>query len=166
MTVSILSSIKSNSKLLYLLFLTIFSFFNFKINAQDVSIKGVVSFGIEKMEKKEITLRIVLAIENQTNHGAGVKIKNGYFYKDGERYGSFTLMNKVRVKKKSNENVPVLLKVKLEKEIQLLQEGLNMLFGKSPEIMVSGVLKATNFIFSKKYPFNYKQELSFNNWME
>jgi len=133
--------------------------------AQDISILEIKNISLEKMDGRELHLSFKTKFKNPSNKRIGVIIKKGLLFKDGECYGSFKMTEKIKLNKTKEEVIIVPIKVTLQKEIDAVQEGLQMLMGKSTEIKITGKLKATWFIFWKKYPFDYQEKLSMKSFM-
>lgn len=132
--------------------------------AQDMSIKNLQGLKVEKIQGKELTLSFNTSFDNPSGTSFGVNIKKGKIYKDGEYIGSYKLADKLRVKNKGVEKYRVKVIVLLDKQPNLLKEGLSMLTGSRPEIQVTGVFKATKFLYWKRFPFEFKEKVSLSNF--
>ncbi|MBX9853625.1 MAG: hypothetical protein K2X86_17920 [Cytophagaceae bacterium] len=143
-----------------LFFILILSLISPVLHAQDISIDKTGGFRIEKLEGKELIISFTTMVKNLTSKSIGVTIKKGQLYKDGEFYGTFKLLDKIRIRKNSNKNIDVKVKVMLNKEINLAAEGLKALQGKGLELQIKGKFKATWLIFWKNYPFEFKEKIS------
>lgn len=149
--------------LLHLFGATFLFFHTLSTSAQDISLLQVKEMGVQKLEGKELILNFKTIIHNPTGKRIGINIKKGKLFKDSEYMGSVKLLKKVKLGKHPEETVDLQVKVSLEKDLKLLEEGLMMMMGKRTELRVAGKLKATWFIFWKRYPFDYKENLSLNN---
>lgn len=148
-------------------FLAATLYFTKSVSAQDISINDQLKgFGIEKVEGKELIINIKMEVENPSGKKVGVTIKKGQLFKDGEFYGTYKVLEKVKLHRITKETVDIRLKVQLEKDLKVLEEGLMVLMGKTIKFKVTGVVKATWFIFWKKYPFDYEEKLSVKNLMK
>lgn len=132
--------------------------------AQDISVAEIKNFSLEKMDGRELLISFKTRVENPSNKRIGVVIKKGLLYKDGECYGSFKMTKKIKLNKVKEEVITVPIKVTLQKDINAVEEGLQMLLGKQMEIKITGKLKATWFIFWKKYPFEHQEKLSMKSF--
>lgn len=129
------------------------------VYSQDIAIDQIKGLRIEKVEGKELILAFTVSVRNPASRTFGVKIKKGKVYRNGDYMGKVGLVKKIRVRGGMNENLEVKLKVALEKELNLLEEGMRALSGGSLELRATGAFKATWFIFGKKFPFDYKERV-------
>lgn len=146
-------------------FILVFSLFSLSASAQNVSIKNFQNMKVEKIQGKELTLSFNTSFDNISGKSFGLNIKRGEIFKNGEYMGSYKLAKKIRIKNPGTQKINIKVVVLLDKKPNLIKEGLSMLTGSQPEIRVSGVFKATKFIFWKKYPFEFKEKVSMNNFM-
>ena len=135
-------------------FLSVFSSYSQKIQLGDIK-----NFKVGKIKGNEMTISFTTTIENMSSKGVGVKIKKGKFFKNDEYYGKFKMPKKLKLKKKGKNNLDVTLKIALEKDMDIMKEGLQALSGGPMELKITGTLKATWFIFWKRYPFEYSDKL-------
>ncbi|MFN6946881.1 MAG: hypothetical protein ACK4ND_18190 [Cytophagaceae bacterium] len=139
--------------------------FSLSASAQNMDLKNIRGLKVEKLDGNELTLKFNTSIDNTSGTSFGVKIKKGKIYKNGEYLGTFRLIDKIKIKEPGVQNVEVRVLVIMENKPNLLKEGLSMLTGNHPEVHVTGVFKATKFIFSKKYPFEIKEKVSMKSFM-
>lgn len=128
--------------------------------AQDINIKNTGGLKVESVKGKTIILSFNMTVENLSSKSIGVKIKKGKVYRDGEYAGTFRLLRKLKLKKKGDNNLKVEVEVTLDQDIDLMKEGLAVLTGKKTELQATGLVKATWFIFWKKFPFDMKENVS------
>lgn len=142
--------------------------------SQNLDFKKPSNFEIEKFDGKTLIFSFKMTVENANSKGFGVTIKRGKVYKDGEYVGTFKLLKKIKLKKKPKENLFVRGKIEFEKEIDLKKEGKkglkNLLSGKSggnqSQLKLTGIIKATWFIFWKKFPFEYETSMNLGSFMK
>lgn len=128
---------------------------------QNISYEKINNFQIEKMEGKNLTIRFNAELENPSKKRVGITVKKGKIFKDGVYYGRFFLPSKIKLAGKSNGRQEVVAQVVLEKEFNILEEGLTMMLsGRKIDLKISGKLKATWFVFWKKIPFEYQEKIS------
>ncbi len=128
-------------------------------HSQNIQLGDVQNFKVGNIKDNEMTITFTTTIENMSSKGVGVKIKKGKFYKNDEYYGKFKMPKKLKLKKKGENNLNVTLKITLEKDMNIMKEGLKALSGGPMELKITGMLKATWFIFWKRYPFEYSDKL-------
>lgn len=130
------------------------------LSAQELQFKGIHGFKVKSVEKDKITLVFVTKIENTTGKTLKVKVKNGELLKNDQLIGTYKLEKPVKIKKRSDENLDITLVVTPLGNLNLLNDGVNMMLGKPTEIKVQGSLKGSWLVFSKKYPFSFEEKLS------
>jgi hypothetical protein len=137
------------------------------VSGQNISYDKIKDFQIENMEGKNLTIRFNAELENPFKKRLGITVKKGQIFKDGQYYGHFYLPKKIKLMKKSTGQHEVVAHVILEKDFNLLEEGMVMMFsGRKIELKISGNLKATWFIFWKRFPFEYQQKISLKDLMK
>jgi hypothetical protein len=137
------------------------------VYGQNIAYDKIKDFQIEKMEGKNLTIRFNAELENPFKKNLGVTVKKGKIFKDGQYFGRFYLPKKIKLRRKSSGKHEVIAHVVLEKEFNLLEEGMvMMLSGRKIDLKISGKLKATWLIFWKRFPFEYQQKISPKDFMK
>jgi hypothetical protein len=153
------------NKLIYLLLLNIiFLTISFNTNAQDIKINGIDNFRLKGINGNEVTIGFTANIQNSTSRTIKVGIKKGQLFKNDKLAGTFELSEKIKIKKKSEQQIPIVVVVKTEKGLNLLTDGLSLMMGGSVKLKAAGVVKGTWLIFSKKYPFEVQENLSLRDF--
>jgi hypothetical protein len=136
------------------------------VHAQNSLIDQIKNFQIEKLEGKELIVSFTTSIDTLPTKTVGLKIKKGKLFKNGEYYGSFKLVDKIRISNKLNKDLRVRIRIVLEKELNVMEEGLKALLGSPLELEMTGNFNATWFVFWKKYPFDFKEKVSLKSFIK
>ena len=149
------------NKLLYTLILNLFLIvIPYLSDAQDIKINGIDNFRIKGINGNEVTIGFTANIQNTSKRTIKVGIKKGQLFKNDKLAGSFELSEKIKIMKNSEQQIPIVVVVKTEKGLNLLNDGLSLMMGGSVKLKAAGIVKGTWLIFSKKYPFEVQENLS------
>gem|GEM_PF-5802031 len=127
-------------------------------NYEDVEVRGISNFGVEKMDAKGVTLNAKVNVYNP--NGYGFKITSGdadiVFNKKLE--GTATLLETIKVKANSEEFVDAKIRVNFKNgSFAMIPAAIQAIQSEKFDIDVKGKIKAKSFLISKEIDFDYKQ---------
>ena len=131
-----------------------------QVNGQSIQLKNISDFQIKQIKNRKITIAFTADIENTSRRTIKASIKKGKLYKNDEYIGSFRFLEKVTIPRNSSEKLPVLVVVEAENRLHLVKDGLSMLFGNSVTLSASGFVKGSWLVFSRKVPFEIKEQVA------
>lgn len=130
------------------------------VYGQSIQLKNIHDFQIKQIKNRKITIAFTADIENTSRRTIKASIKRGKLYKNDEYIGSFRFLEKVTIPRNASEKLPVLVVVEAENRLNLVKDGLAMLFGNSVTLSATGFVKGRWLVFSKKVPFEIKEQVA------
>ncbi|MCX7727879.1 MAG: LEA type 2 family protein [Bacteroidia bacterium] len=132
---------------------------------KEVSVSGIESFSIKKIDKKEMLTEIKVNIKNPNDFSFNIYSGKANIYLGKILLGNAKLQKKVHVPAHSSESYTLLLKTSFEK-INLQDLINNFTLSDIGKLKISGHIKAGKFIVRKKIKTEYEgrpfQALDFN----
>lgn len=104
-----------------------------------------------------------LIISNPNNWGVRLSSFQSDVMLDNKNVGKVLLPPGMKIKRKSNVSIPVNIKLTTAELLSFLPGGLSLLSGEKKDLDagVSGNMKISKFIFSRKYSFKYTEKIKF-----
>ncbi len=128
--------------------------------SQSIQLKNISDFKIKQIKNRKITIAFTADIENTSKRTIKASIKKGKLYKNEEYIGSFRFLETVTIPRGSSDKLPVLVVVEAENRLNILKDGISMLLGNSVTLSANGFVKGRWLVFSKKVPFEIKEQIS------
>ena len=128
--------------------------------SQSIQLKNISDFKIKQIKNRKITIAFTADIENTSKRTIKASIKKGKLYKNEEYIGSFRFLETVTIPRGSSDKLPVLVVVEAENRLNILKDGISMLLGNSITLSANGFVKGRWLVFSKKVPFEIKEQIS------
>lgn len=125
---------------------------------KEVSVSGIESFSIKKLDKKEMTAEIGVKVKNPNDFGFTVYSGKADIYLAKMKLGNARLEKKVRIPAQSSGTYFLLLRVSFDK-INLQDIINNFSFNNLAKMKIDGHIKAGKFIFRKKIKTEYEGNL-------
>ncbi len=119
-------------------------------NIQAPIIGNPTDYQVEKLDLKEIKIKIWLPIENPNNIKFNVKNVDLDIYVNGLKLGKITSMEKVHIPKKSDKTYAIKLDVKMKDLGMSALTALKQLRSKHVMLAVEGDVTVSKFIIVKK----------------
>lgn len=149
----------SISKHLFYIITLIFSIFILSsCDVKEVELVNIDSFNIVSIEKEDITIDVIAQIKNPNNFSFSITkvdldIKFNNFF-----LGKINEIKKVNIKKNSNELQHLVFKFKLKDVMKGTIVFLPALLTNQANIEITGYVKASSFLVSKKIEIEYNKK--------
>jgi len=151
-----MSSIKH---LLFLLIALIGFGFLSSCSVQEVEVGNIKSFNIVEIGSEYITIDISVPIKNPNNFSFTIKKVNLDVHFNGYDLGKIDKVEKVTIKKQSNEVQHLVFKLKLKDIMKGSMLFIPALLTNRAKIKVTGYIKASTYLlFSKKIKVDYNKK--------
>ncbi len=125
---------------------------------KDVSVSGIESFSIKKLDKKEMTAEIGVKVKNPNDFGFTIYSGKADIYFAKIKLGRAGLEKKVRIPAQSSGTYFLLLRVSFDK-ISMQDIINNFSFNNLSKIKINGHIKAGKWIFRKTIKTEYEGNL-------
>ncbi len=143
-------------KHLYALLFLIISAFTFtSCEVEEVELGNIESFNILNIDKENITIDIAAKIKNPNNFSFTISKVDLDVTFNGFDLGKINKIEKVRIKKNSNEIQHLVFKLKLKDVMKGSMLFIPALLTNKAKIKINGYVKASKFPISRKIDIDY-----------
>ena len=147
-----------SKNLLYITSLFILVFLFSSCNVKEVELVNIDSFNIVSIEKENITIDVVAQINNPNNFSFSITKVNLDITFNNFFLGKINKIKKVNIKKNSNELQHLIFTFKLKDVMKGTIVFLPALLTNQAEIGITGYVKASSFLISKKIEVDYNKK--------
>ena len=148
------------NKFTLLFFIFFYSLFTGCLTYKDVEMHQVNSVQVNELNKGSLVFVFNVRLENQNLNSIKIKCADLKLYIGGTEAGNALLMDKVVMRKKSEKDYDIRIETDTKQITKALaNSALNILINKSVPVKVKGEIKAKVFIFGKKFPVEFKDNV-------
>lgn len=125
---------------------------------EEVEVRGISNFNVEKMDTKGVTLSAKVKVYNPNSYGFKVTSGDADIVFNRKLEGTATLLEGIKVKGKSEEFVDAKVRVNFKNgSLAMIPAAIQAFQSEKFDLDVKGKIKAKSFVVSREIDFDYKQ---------